>query len=168
MIKTINLGDKSLTLDNNIVWALNYRDQFNKDIIPTLMPAIAAMFDVISGLLNSGEDMDGNIDMNKVLKNVDGDYITNAVIHMGGLEFADLIEITWALAKTADDDIKDPKTWARELGDFPVDIIGPAVLEMIAKGVISSKNLKRLKAQVRKLQPKSTSTTSSSQQQSED
>lgn len=166
MIKTIKVGNKTVTLNNNIVWALEYRDQFNKDIIPTLMPAIAAVFDLISGLLNSGEDINGSIDLNKVLKDVDGDYLTEAVIHMGGLEFADLIEITWALAKAADDDIEDPKTWARELGDFPVDVIAPTVFELIMEGVISSKNVKRLKVQLKKLQP-SNLTTSSSQPQSE-
>lgn len=167
MIKTIKIGNKSVKLDNNIVWALKYRNQFGKDIIPTLMPAVAALLDVISGVLNSGQLSDGSIDINKILKTVDGDYFTNAIIHLSGLEFNDFIEITWALAKTADDDIPEPEEWLRQFDTFPIDVIAPTLFELITKGVMSSKNLKRLEGQIKSLQPASNSTTSSSQQQSE-
>ena len=167
MEKIVKVGKKSVRLDNNITWALIYKNQFGKDIVPTLMPAIAAAFDVISGLFNTGEDMNGKIDIYDVLKKVDGTYFLDAVIHLGGLELEDMIDLTWALAKTADDDIPEPFTWAKELGDFPLDEIAPAVFSLIAKGVVSSKNLKRLKDLKTKLQP-SSSTTSFSPQQSED
>lgn len=172
MEKTIQLGDKSVRLSNDILWALNYRDQFGKDIIPTLMPAMAAAVDLLSGMLNIDGVADGDIDVNKVLKEIDGNTVIDAMAHLSGLELVDLIEITWALAKTADDDIPEPRTWAKEIGDsFYVDEIAPVVFELIAKGVVSSKNLKRLEAlkrKMRRLQPKSNSTTSYSQQTKED
>ena len=168
MIKTIKIGDKSVTLDNSIVWALKYRNQFNKDIVPTIMPALAATLDVISGVLNNGEDINGQIDVNKILKAVDGDYFLNAVIHIGEFEFTDFVHIVWALAKTADESIPEPEKWLREFDSFPVDIIAPAVFDLIVKGVVSSKNLKRLSDLRKRVQPLSNSTTSSSQQQSED
>ena len=168
MIKTIQIGDKEVALDNNIVWALHYRSQFGKDIIPTLMPLLAAVLDVVSGVVRSGEDVDGNIDVNKVLKTVDGDYVTDAIVHLSGLELNDFIEITWALAKTADETIPEPEKWLRQFDTFPLDVIGPEVFTMIAKGVMSSKNWTRLEGQLKNLQPKSSSTTSSSQRQSAD
>ena len=167
MVKTIKIGNQSVALDNNIVWALNYRNQFGKDIIPTLMPAMAALLDVISGVVKSGETVDGSLDMNKVLKTVDGDYFMDAMVHLSGLELNDFIELTWSLAKTADESVPEPEKWLRQFDSFPLDVIGPEVFTLIAKGVISSKNLKRLESLKKSLQP-STSTTSSSQQPKED
>lgn len=167
MVKTIKIGNQSVALDNNIVWALNYRNQFGKDIIPTLMPAMAALLDVISGVVKSGETVDGSIDMNKVLKTVDGDYFMDAMVHLSGLELNDFIELTWSLAKTADESVPEPEKWLRQFDSFPLDVIGPEVFTLIAKGVISSKNLKRLESLKKSLRP-STSTTSSSQQPKED
>ena len=40
MEKTINIGNKSVRLSNNVSWTMEYRDQFGQDIIPTLMPAL--------------------------------------------------------------------------------------------------------------------------------
>ena len=167
MVKTIKIGNQSVALDNNIVWALNYRNQFGKDIIPTLMPAMAALLDVISGVVKSGETVDGSIDMNKVLRTVDGDSFMDAMVHLSGLELNDFIELTWSLAKTADESVPEPEKWLRQFDSFPLDVIGPEVFTLIAKGVISSKNLKRLESLKKSLRP-STSTTSSSQQPKED
>ena len=166
MQKTIKVGDKELTLDNNIVWALNYRNQFGHDIIPSLMPMVAAMFDVISGMVNSGEDLKDEVDVYELMKKFDGEYFMDAMAHIGAFELVDIINLTWALAKTADEKTPEPEKWARDLGDFPLDIIGPAVFDLIVKGVVSTKNLKRLKNLKGKLQPL-ISMTSSSQQQSE-
>lgn len=171
MEKTIKIGNKSIRLCNDIVWALNYRDQFGQDIVPTLMPALAAGIDILSGIAKTGA-IGGDIYADEILKKMDGDDLMNAIVHLGGLELTDLINITWALAKTADESIPEPRTWAKELGVFPIDEVAPAVIDLVAKGVVSSKNLKRLKdlkAKLRALQPKkSSSTTSSSAPQSED
>jgi hypothetical protein len=87
------------------------------------------------------------------------------------VEFVDtIINVTWAMAKAADEDIEPPKRWVRQFEEFPLDVIVPAVYELVLKGFVSSKNLKRLKkasASLRNLQP-SLSTTSSSPDSSED
>lgn len=100
MEKTIKIGDKEVRLSNNIGWTMTYRDQFNKDIVPAIMPLIAAVFDVISGLVNE----DGVISTADILKKLDGDKMIDAVIHLSGLEFVEVINITWALAKEDDSD----------------------------------------------------------------
>ena len=86
-------------------------------------------------------------------------------------EFVDLIvNVTWAMAKAADESIEPPKRWVRQFEEFPLDEVGPAVFDMVLKGFVSSKNLKRLKGigeSLRSLQP-SHSTTSSSQHSNED
>lgn len=144
MEKTIQIGNKEVRLNNNIGWTIDYRDQFGTDIIPTLLPMVAAALDLIKGLLEEVEDT-SNLEWQDVLKTVDGDTLLDAVVHLGGLEFKDFINVTWAMAKCADETIPEPRTWVRQFEVFPLDEIVPAVFELIYKGVISSKNLTRLK-----------------------
>lgn len=152
MEKTIKIGDKDVRLNNNIGWALAYKDQFGRDIIPTLMPLLAGAVDIFSGLVNETGKTD-SINIADLAKIADGDSLINAAIHLGGLEFVDFINITWALAKSADDNIPEPNIWIKQFDSFPVDIVGPAVFDLIFKGVVSSKNLKRLEDLKRKIQP---------------
>lgn len=144
MEKTINIGNKEVRLNNNIGWTIDYRDQFGQDIIPTLLPMVAAALDLIKGLLEEMEDA-SNLEWQDVLKTLDGDTLLDALVHLGGLEFKDFINVTWAMAKCADETIPEPRTWVRQFETFPLDEIAPAVFELIYKGVISSKNLTRLK-----------------------
>ena len=144
MEKTINIGNKEVRLNNNIGWTIDYRDQFGTDIIPTLLPMVAAALDLIKGLLEEMEDT-SSLEWQDILKTLDGDTLLDALVHLGGLEFKDFINVTWAMAKCADETIPEPRTWVRQFEVFPLDEIAPAVFELIYKGVISSKNLTRLK-----------------------
>ena len=162
MEKTIKIGKKSVRLNNNISWAIVYRDQFGRDIIPALMPLLASALDIISGLINeTGKTED--IELADLAKLADGDALLNAVIHLGGFEFTDLICITWALAKCADEDIPAPREWIAQFDSFPIDVIAPEVFTLIFKGVVSSKNLKRLEDLKERIQPALNSIRSSSQ-----
>ena len=161
MEKTIKIGDKDVRLKNNVAWTIIYRDQFGRDIVPTVIPLFASALDVVSGLINeTGKTED--ITIEDVAKIADGDALLNAAIHLGGFEFTDFICMTWALAKCADDSIPEPRQWVEQFDEFPVDIVAPAVFKLIFKGMVSSKNLKRLKDLKKKLQPTSISTQSSS------
>ena len=152
MEKTVQIGNKEVRLSNNIGWAIDYRDQFGQDISPTLLPMVAAALDLIKGLLEEVEDTN-NLEWRDILKLIDGDTLFDALIHLGGLEFRDFINITWAMAKCADDSIPEPRTWVKEFEVFPVDELAPTVFDLIFKGVVSSKNLKRLKDVRKNLQP---------------
>lgn len=152
MEKTIKIGNQSVRLNNNIGWALAYRDQFGRDIIPTIMPMLAGAMDILSGLINETGKTD-NIGLEDLAKLADGEALLNAAIHLGALEFVDFINITWALAKAADEDIPEPGEWVKQFNSFPLDIVGPAVFGLIVKGVVSSKNLKRLEDLRGKIQP---------------
>lgn len=151
MEKTIQIGGKDVRLNNNITWTLVYREQFNKDIVQTLMPALAALMDVVSGLVG---EVGKELTVDEILEKLDGDHLIDAVAHIGGLEFGDLLDITWALAKTADDKVPDPVTWARQFDTFYIDEVAPEVFKLIVAGVVSSKNLTRLKSLKKTIQPK--------------
>lgn len=168
MIKTITIGEKKVELDNNVGWAMIYKDQFGSDIIQSLVPLMAGALDIISGLVNETGKKE-NISISDILSLTDGDTFINAVAHLGALEFVDFLNITWALAKNADDTTPDPKTWIRQFDVFPVDEIAPEVARLIFTGMVSSKNLKRLNDLKKTVQLKeSTSTPSSSQESNED
>ena len=167
MEKIIKIGKKSVKLNNRVSWAIVYRDQFGRDIIPTIMPLFASALDIISGIINETGKTD-DIELTDLAKLADGDSLLNAAIHLGGFEFTDLICITWALAKCADEDIPEPREWIKEFETFPVDVVAPEVFSLIFKGVVSSKNLKRLEDLKKRIQPTSISTQSSSPDSNED
>lgn len=167
MEKIIKIGKKSVKLNNRVSWAIVYRDQFGRDIIPTIMPLFASALDIISGIINETGKTD-DIELTDLAKLADGDSLLNAAIHLGGFEFTDLICITWALAKCADEDIPEPREWIKQFETFPVDVVAPEVFSLIFKGVVSSKNLKRLEDLKKRIQPTSISTQSSSPDSNED
>lgn len=168
MEKTIKIDKKSVRLSNNIGWTMEYRDQFNHDIVPTLMPMLAAILDVLGGIVDTvGSTKD--IGYEDLIKAVNSDKMLDAVIHMSGLEFVELINIIWAMAKTADETIPEPREWVKQFGNFPLDEITPTVFRLIVDGVMSSKNVKRLGSLIEALRPTaSVSTTSSSPASKED
>lgn len=167
MEKTVNIGNKSVRLSNNVGWTMIYKDQFGQDIIPTLMPMIAAMLDVVSGVIQA-TGKTSEIEAEDLLAVLDGDTLINAALHISGLEFTDLIKMTWSMAKALDDNLPEPKVWVRDFEVFPVDEVVPAVFELALKGVMSSKNLERLKGLKGNLQPALTSIRSSLQASKED
>ena len=168
MEKTIKIGKQDVRLTNNVSWAIVYRDQFGHDIIPTLMLMLAASLDIVGGVVDEVSN-GGTVKVGDLFKALDGDRLLDAVIHLSGLEFVELINITWAMAKACDEDIPDPKTWVKSFDDFPVDRIAPEVFTLAFRGLVSTKNLKRLRdltKSVKATQP-STSTQSSSPDSSE-
>lgn len=153
MIKTITVDDKDIVLDNNVGWTLIYRDQFGRDIVPVIMPLLAGALDIVSGVFQEAGDKK-EISVESLAKLADGDALINAMIHIGGFEFVDFINVTWALAKNADDSIPEPNIWLKQFDEFPIDVIGPEVVKLIFKGMVSSKNLERLNEFVKSVQPK--------------
>lgn len=166
MEKVIKIGEKEVRLSNNVAWTMEYRDQFNKDIVPAIMPLLSTMTEAISSVVSeAGTDLT----LQSLADAVQG-RANDILLPMYQLELVDLINVTWAMAKAADEDIDPPRKWIRQFDDFPLDVIGPAVFELVMRGFVSSKNLirlKGLKVKLENLQP-SRSTTSSSQDSNED
>lgn len=153
MIKTVTIDDKDVRLDNNIGWAMEYRDQFGRDIIPALMPLVAGIVTVIGGVIDeigTGKE----IEAADVIKALSGETLTEAVIQASQLEVVDFVNIVWALARNADETIPEPRRWVKQFEAFPLDELVPVVANMIIKGVTSSKNWERLQAALESLKPK--------------
>ena len=168
MEKVIKIGKQSVRLNNNVCWTMEYRDQFGKDIVPVLMPLIASAIEGVASVIS--ETGKTEISVSDIAEALQGRSL-DILLPLFQVEFVDtVVNVTWAMAKAADESILPPKQWVRQFDDFPLDVVAPAVYDLVIKGFVSSKNLKRLKkagGSLRSLQP-SHSTTSSSQDSKED
>jgi len=166
--KIIKIGKQEVRLNNNVAWTMEYRDQFGKDIVPALMPILASLMEGVSTIIS--ESGSNEVTMADIADAVQGRSM-DVLLPMFQVEFVDtIVNVTWAMAKAADENIEPPKRWVRQFEEFPLDVVVPAVYELVLKGFVSSKNLKRLKkisASLKNLQP-SHSTTSSSPDLNED
>lgn len=167
MEKIIKIGKKEVKLNNNVAWTMEYRDQFGRDIVPALMPIVASIMEGTAALLSESDGKE--IAVTDLASAIEGRSM-EIMLPLFQVEFVDvIINVTWAMAKAADEDIDPPKRWVRQFDEFPLDVVLPAVYDLIVKGFVSSKNLKRLKGignSLKKLQP-SLSMTSSSPESSE-
>lgn len=154
MEKIINIGNKEVKLNNNVAWTMEYRDQFGKDIVPALMPVIASIIEGVTTVIaDTGKT---EITVADIADAIQGRTM-EIMLPMFQVEFVDIvINVTWSMAKAADENIEPPKKWVRQFDEFPLDVVGPAVFDMIIKGFVSSKNLKRLenlRTSLKELQP---------------
>lgn len=141
MEKIIKIGKQEVKLDNNVAWTIEYRDQFGKDILPVIMPFLASMIEGVSTIAADA----GELTISNIAEALEGRSM-DVLLPMFQAEFVDLvINVTWAMAKAADENIDPPKRWVRQFESFPLDVVAPAVFDMAMKGFVSSKNLKRLK-----------------------
>ena len=169
MEKIIKIGKQEVKLNNNVAWTMEYRDQFGKDILPAIMPLLASMIEGVSTVVAEAGGS-GELTTSSMAEALEGRAM-EVLLPMFQAEFVDLaINVTWSMAKVADESIDPPKRWVRQFDEFPLDVVGPAVFDMVLKGFVSSKNLKRLKKigeSIKTLQPTSDSMTSSSQDSNE-
>ena len=170
MEKIVKIGKQEVRLNNNVAWTMEYRDQFGKDILPAIMPLLASMIEGVSTVVAEAGGS-GELTTSSMAEALEGRAM-EVLLPMFQAEFVDLaINVTWSMAKVADESIDPPKRWVRQFDEFPLDVVGPAVFDMVLKGFVSSKNLKRLKKigeSIKTLQPTSHSMTSSSQDLNED
>ena len=169
MEKIIKIGKQEVRLNNNVAWTMEYRDQFGKDILPVIMPLLASMIEGVSTIMADAGKGD-ELTTSSIAEALEGRTM-EVLLPAFQAEFVDLIiNVTWAMAKAADENIETPKRWVRQFEEFPLDVVGPAVYDLVLKGFVSSKNLRRLKKignELRNLQP-SHSMTSSSPDSNED
>lgn len=165
MEKIIKIGKTEVKLNNNAAWCMEYRDQFGKDILPVILPMGASIAEMVASVAASAEDLS----IRSLAESIEGRTM-EILMPIMQVEMVDiLINVTWAMAKTADETIEPPKKWIRQFDSFPLDIVAPEVYDMAMKGFLSSKNRKRLKNAVKtlkNLQP-SISMISSSQDSNE-
>lgn len=162
MEKIIKIGKQEVKLSNNVAWTMEYRDQFGKDIVPSIMPILGTVVETVATMASDGKELE----LAQLVSSLEGRAM-DILLPMFQVEFVDIvINVTWAMAKAADENIEPPKRWVRQFETFPLDVVMPTIFDMVLKGFISSKNLKRLGKIKESLQP-SLSMTLSSQESKE-
>ena len=163
MEKTIKLDSKtSIRVSNNIEWALIYKDQFGRDVLPMLIPVANTFIELAVSVMKStgGKALDMK-NAGETIKDLDISDIQSALYSLAGLEFTDIVNITWAMAKAADETIEEPRVWVRSLTSCPVDAVVPVIFDMNLQFLTTTKNYKRLQAAVEALKPKNSTSTES-------
>lgn len=150
MIRTIKFDDNhSVEMSSNIGWLLTYRSQFGKDILPDLMPVIESLVTLAASLFDGSAE----ITVDEVIAKIDRDALSDLYLSLSNLEFTTIINIAWALAKTADDSIAAPEEWVKQFDVFPFDTLVVEMFKMIAESSVSTKNWKRLQSLMKTLKP---------------
>lgn len=130
MKKTIKIDNKNkFKIDTSNNWLRIYRDQFGHDILPDIVPMLDAGIEIVANVYNGGDDDIVEMLEDKVLQ----------------LETVTWLNIIWALAKNADENIGDPEEWDREFDKSPLDEIVPQVVDALASTYVSTKKLRLLK-----------------------
>lgn len=163
MEKIIKIGDKDVRISNNLAWTMEYRGQFGRDVVSEHLPMMATIIELVASVMGDTGKTKG-ITVLDIVKALEGRTI-DIMLPLSQAEILTTVtNVTWAMAKAADDSIEPPKQWVRQFDTFHVDEIAPVVYEMAVEG-LSSKNLewlKNLNGTAETIQP-SPSTPSSSQ-----
>lgn len=142
MEKIITINDtQQIKLSNNLAWTMEYRQQFGSDALQDHIPLLVSITETISALIGQ---FDGEITQKEFIQAIEGRVFELLVPIMQTELMSVIIDVTWAMAKVADENILPPMQWVRQFDEFPLDVIVPTIYEMMLSGFVSSKNLKRL------------------------
>ena len=100
MEKTIKLGKKSVKLTNRVKWMVIYKDQFGRDIMPMLIPMANAFVEMAVSVMKAtgGKSLDVR-KVGDILNTIDLSDVQSAMYALAGLEFTDLLQIVWCMAR---------------------------------------------------------------------
>jgi hypothetical protein len=109
MEKTLTIDGKQVTFKSTAGTVRRYRNQFGNDFFADIVKMYPLMKTLSSG-----------VDLDKMKPE-----------ELKQLDFSAFENICWALAKTADNTIKDPDTWFDGFDTFPIADILPEIQELI-------------------------------------
>lgn len=149
MIKTINLGNgQSLEINSSGGWLYVFQEQFGFDVLPLLIPALEAGLKAV-GIAVQGADGKDKIEAAQMLANFDDENINEIMMSFSGLQLTTLLNIVWAMAKNANDNIPEPKVFYNSFDEFPSDLVIPEVVRQIINTTISKKNRVKIAARMK-------------------
>lgn len=144
---------RAIDVDTSLNWLWIYRQQFGRDILPDLLPAIEAGWKIVGATLEKAQS--AKLNTGTVIEAAFDPDVTNEIFtSLYGLELTTFLQVVWAMAKNADDSVPlSADAWLKSFDSFPLDAVIPQTVNLITKSCISSKNLKRLQAITKKVTP---------------
>lgn len=139
MIKTIVIDGKEVQFKASASFPLVYKANFNTDILTIILPLVS---EILDGL---GDEaiVDGKIV-------VTPSALSGMLENVYSLEYVDILNLLWTLAKCADETIPEPIKWFDGFDEFPIFDIGKEVFPMLFESLISKKKLGNLAATKKK------------------
>ena len=147
MVKTIKLDEKEVRVNSSMSWLFIYRNQFGHDILPDIMPLAEGLINI---LLNVSKHAEGNEISLETFKQIEPDEIEDAFITLSSMELTTFMNVFWALAKNADDEIPEPIEWFEKIETFPIDEVSKEVGSMLIQSLVSKKKFELLKKTLQK------------------
>lgn len=148
MIQSIKINkNQSVELNGSAGWFLIYRENFGHDILPDIMPVIESGLTMAVNLLQGlNIDDNGAVDVStgELVAQIDNGVLSDLFINLSGLEATTALQIIWAMAKNADDNIPPLRDYLNQFDVFPLDKIMPKVIRVIIDSTVSAKNARRL------------------------
>jgi hypothetical protein len=114
--KTLTIDGKQVRFKSTAAVTFRYKNQFQKDYLIELFKAVSELENFIK---------------------IDTKDLT--LEQLAEFDQERLLEIVWALAKTADPSIPEPLTWLDEFEEFPVRRIFIELYEMVQKTIHGKK-----------------------------
>lgn len=150
MRRTISIEQHSIEIDTSMGWLFVYRGTFGHDVLPDLMPMVEAALAGVAEIFGSAVVKgDRSIDPERVMDLMNADALVDMFIKLAGMELTTVLQIFWAMAKNADPQTPAPEAFFRNLDQFPMDEILPAMFYAIVESSVSSKNAASLLARMR-------------------
>lgn len=108
MVKTIQMGDRSVNFNTSFAWTFIYKAQFGRDAAKFLIPIVQTIMDSMPQKeADSADTSDENVNL---------DFIPIWPVYEQ-IGFTGLVEIVWCAAKLADKTIPEPLEWVLSFGD---------------------------------------------------
>lgn len=149
MEKVIKIGKIPVKMSNNVAWTMEYRDQFGRDVVQEHLPIMATVVEMLASVI--GETGKTEITLTDIFSVLEGRSLEILLPVMQAELMTVVVNVAWAMAKAADENIDPPKQWIKQFDVFPLDIVAPAVYELAFKGFVSSKNLQKLTSLLKKV-----------------
>lgn len=163
MIKTISMENgQSFEINSSFGWLYIFQEQFGYDVLPLLMPMLEAGLKAVGIAVQGATEKDG-IDTMRALANFDDESISEIMTSFAGLQLTTLLNIVWAMAKNANDNISEPKVFYNSFDEFPSDLVIPEVIKQVVNTNISKKNRAKLALRAKEIRKTSQSQLSESQ-----
>ena len=121
MKRTIEIGDRRVTLESNAVTPMLYKQQFSRDFFRDLIKMAKVFEGASSDVLD--------------LSSLDWDDLDH-------LEIGSMYDIAWAMAKTesmtSGTRVPEPMEWLASFSDFPLTVFGE-ILDLVAESTNAKK-----------------------------
>lgn len=146
---SVKIDDQEVKFNLSLSWAFCYKAQFGVDPLTVLIPAVKTILGMLAKIPKLDEvDFDTLQQMQKDGE-IDQFDIDDLFEPMYEFEATEILQLIWAFAKNANEEIPLPQEWFKQFKVFPLDEVFATLLPSVLQSIISTKKYKALMGAVR-------------------